>query len=100
MTEQTRLAFGTLLTSREETAYNRLKENPQFLEVCAQQAKSEEMVEELYQQFEKTYRIAIRRHYEGEVHKTNFEIKAVYLQGLRDCFKLLAFLSDQSEVQL
>lgn len=63
--------------------------------------KTEEMVEEFYQRFEKNEQITIRRHYEGETHRETFELKEVYLQGLRDCFKLCAFLNGtQSEVQI
>lgn len=92
MTSMTRDALRSLISAREEVAFNRLEQNPDYQEVCKQQEKSEEMVEGLYQRFEKSERIAIRRHYEGEVHKTNYEIKEAYLQGLCDCFRILGFL--------
>lgn len=92
MTNMTRDALRSLIGAREEVALNRLDNNFEYQKVCDQQEKSEEVVEELLQQFEKLDRITIRRHYESEVHKTNYEIKAAYIQGLRDCFSLFGFL--------
>ena len=92
MTDEDRMIFKSLINKREEIACNRLKDNQQYLEVCKQQSKTEDMVEELYRRFEKEERIFIRRHYEGETHKQSLEIDEVYLQGLRDSFKLIAFL--------
>ena len=91
----TRQALRSLIVSREELALKRLAENPDYLEICEKQKQSEGIIEELYQQFEKSDRITIRRHYEGEVHKKNLEYKEVYLQGLRDCFRLFTFLGDE-----
>ncbi len=48
--------------------------------------------EELFQRFERDERISIHHHYEGETRKHGFEIDEVYLQGLRDSIKFLAFL--------
>jgi len=99
MKSLTREALNSLVGAREDIALTRIQENAEYSEVCKQQEQTEEMVEKIYQQLEKTDRIMICRHYEGEVHKTSFEINELYLQGLRDCFKLIAFLSDfQSEV--
>ena len=101
MTNETRQMLRALIASREEFAWNNLKENSEYLEVCKEQDKSEKVVEELYQRFDKEDRITICRHYEGEIHKQNFEIKELYIQGLRDGFQLLTFLSgSHSEVQL
>lgn len=81
-----------LVNMRDEIAFKRLKENTRYLEICAQQEKTEIMVEELLHCFEKDDRIFIRRHYEGETAKQGFELEAVYLQGMRDSAKVLAFL--------
>lgn len=82
----------TLVNMREEIAFKRLKDNTRYLEICVQQEKTEIMVEELLHRFEKDDRIFIRRHYEGETAKHGFELEAVYLQGMRDSAKVLAFL--------
>lgn len=84
--------FKTFINMREEIAMNRLKNNLQYLEVYAQQEKTENMVEELFQRFERDERISIHRHYEGETRKHGFEMDEVYLQGLRDSIKFLVFI--------
>ena len=99
MDNMTRNAVRTLMGAREETAFRHLEYDTDYQEICKQQKKSEEIVEELYQQFEKPDRLTIRRHYEGEIYKTSFQIKEAYIQGLRDCFSLVHFLSG-SEVRL
>lgn len=93
MDNMTREALRSLIGAREEQALRRLETDLDYQEVCKQQEKSEAVVEELYQKFEKADRVTVRRHYEGELHKTNYEIKTAYIQGLRDCFLLFCFLS-------
>lgn len=93
MTTKTRDALRSLIGAREDLALKELEQNLAYLSVCKEQKKTEEMVEELLLRFEKPDRMAIRRHYEGEVHKSNYELKAAYIQGLRDCFLLFGFLS-------
>ncbi len=92
MTNEERKMFKTFINMREEIAMNRLKNNFQYLEICAQQEITEKTVDELFQRFEKEERISIYSHYEGETRKNSFEIDEVYLQGLRDSMKFLAFL--------
>ena len=92
MADAERKMLKTFLGMREETAFNRLKENPPYLELCAQQDETKIKAEELLHRFEKDDRIFIRRHYEGETAKQGFELEAAYLQGMRDSAKVLAFL--------
>lgn len=92
MTNEEQKMFKTFINMREEIAMDRLKNNLQYLELYVQQEKTENMVEELFQRFEREERIAIHRHYEGETRKHGFEVDEVYLQGLRDSIKFLAFL--------
>jgi len=82
MANMTRDALRSLIGSRVDIALERLEEKLEYLKICKEQEESGEIVEEFYQQFEKSDRITIRRHYEGEVEKTNLEIKEVYLQGI------------------
>lgn len=96
MDNETLQAVNALIFTREDAAFDRLEKDAAYEAVCAQQDKTEKMVEEYYQRFEKSERIAIRRHYEEETRKQNLELKAVYIQGLRDCFQLCAFLSGVS----
>lgn len=93
MDDTTREALRSLITARKEIAYNRIKEDPAYSEVCRQQNESEKTVEALYRRFDKAEQTAIRDHYEGEVHKTNFELDEVYRQGLYDCFRLIGILN-------
>lgn len=92
MTNEEREMLKTLINMREEIAMNRLKNNLQYLEVYVQQEKTENIVKELFQRFERDERISIHRHYEGETRKHGFEIDEVYLQGLKDSIKFFAFL--------
>lgn len=93
MDNMTRDAVRSLIGAREEFALRRLDSDLDYQGICKRQKKSEETVEELLERFEKEERITVRRHYEGEVEKTNCEIKVAYIQGLRDCFRLFGFLS-------
>ena len=81
-----------LVNMRQEAIFSRLNSNPRYLEVCVRQEKTEDKVEELFRRFKKDERIAIRRHYEGELEKQSFESDEAYLQGLRDCAQFLMFL--------
>lgn len=81
----------SLIGARENFALTKLDNNLEYQSVCRNQGKSAETVEEQYQRFEKADRITIRRHYEGEIQKTNYQIKEAYIQGLRDCFCLISF---------
>ena len=92
MTDAERKILKAFVNMREEIAFKRLKDNTRYLEICAQQEKTETMVEELLHRFEKDERISIRQHYEGETAKQCFELEAAYLQGLRDSARFLAFL--------
>lgn len=100
MTTETRQALGALFDSRDNLVWNRLKENPQYLELCRRQDESEKEVEELLHRFEKHDRITIRRHYEGEAEQESIASKELYVQGLRDCFKLITFLGGSCEALL
>lgn len=93
MTKMTRDALGSLITARIEFALNQLDQDSEYIELCNQQKKTEETAQELLNQLEKPDRITIRRHYEGELRKTNREIEAAYIQGLRDHSELIEFLS-------
>lgn len=92
-------AVYSLIDAREEVALRNLQNNEDYQTLCKQQAQSEEVIEALFQRFEQTEYKTIRRHYEGELQKMDFEIKHAYVQGLRDCFILFRFLSG-NEVHL
>ena len=92
MIENERLMLNTFIDSRLEFALKRLDDNPAYQEQCRQQGESEEVAENILHKLEKHERIAVRRHYEGETAKVCFELDEAYLQGLRDCVKLFAFL--------
>lgn len=92
MANMTRDALRSLIGSRVDIALERLEEKLEYLKICKEQEESGEIVEEFYQKFEKSDRITIRRHYEGEVEKTNLKSKKSIYRGL---FKLFAFLGDE-----
>ena len=93
MTKMTAEAIGSLILARQDWACTRLDENREYKFLREQQKQSEKMVEELYQCFDKNEQRSIRRHYEGEILLENFRLDEVYIQGLRDGFELIAFLS-------
>lgn len=84
--------YKEFVTARIEVALQRLHNNPMYMERRSKQNASEEVVENLFQKLNKEDRIAIRRHYEGETVRENFELDEAYLQGMRDCIQILSFL--------
>lgn len=99
MDKNTRRAIIELFGVRQELATSRLKANPKFQELVAQQKISVEAAEEQYKRFSETERLTIQRHYEDQLGKEIMENEAIYIQGLRDCFALFGFLNGK-EVQL
>ncbi|MDL2258159.1 hypothetical protein LJC42_03240 [Eubacteriales bacterium OttesenSCG-928-K08] len=93
MNDNEKKIVKTLIDSRYTVALERLKENPQYAKVCQQQEVSGEAADTLLHKLEKDERITVRRHFEGETHKTGFELDAVYLQGISDCLRALVFLA-------
>lgn len=101
MTNSERKILREFVSGRLDIMFDRLKDNTGYIEICEQQKISEEIADELLQKLEKDERITVRRHYEGEVIKTGIEIDEAYLQGLRDCVKILSLLGVFSvEVEL
>ena len=101
MTETTSEAFYSFVNERQEYACTRLRKDADYNRLCERQKQSEEIVEELYQHFDEDEYLSIVQHYEGETDLENCRLDAVYIQGLRDCFELITFLSDEEdEVQL
>lgn len=93
MTDAERIMVKTFINSRLEIAFQRLKDNPAYVKHCRAQDKSAVVVDELLNALSKDDRITIRRHYEGETEKESFELNETYLQGLKDCIRVLAFLN-------
>lgn len=94
MTSMTKEMLLTLLTSRIDLALDLVSENPEYLTVCKQQGKSQHEVDELFERCSREEKRLIERYNEGETHKETFEIRAAYLQGMRDCYAILGLLSD------
>lgn len=84
--------YKEFVTARIEVALQRLRNNPMYMDWCSKQNASEEKVDKLLHKLNKKERIAIRRHYEGEIVRENFELDEAYLQGMRDCIQILSFL--------
>ena len=92
MTDSEHKALRQIIFDRLHVIYKQLKYDVQYQEVCEQQRKSEAEAEALLHKLEKSERITIRNHYEGEVNKANIELEEAYIQGLRDCVQALIFL--------
>jgi hypothetical protein len=82
----------SLMAARQEIALTRLMGNIDYQDICHRQSETAKAVEEFYNdRFTTEERITIRRHYEGGIEKSHYETDEVYLQGFRDCFKLVIF---------
>lgn len=92
MTETEQKMLRELLADRQAVALNRLKDETRYIEVCEAHDKQGEAAEALLQRLEKEERLIIRRYYEDEQYQIHLELEAVYLQGLRDSMKILAFM--------
>lgn len=93
LSDMERNAYKVFITSRIEVSLQRLKDNPEYNAYCRQQDASGDVVEEILHKLDKDDRITIRRHYEGQTVKENFELDSAYIQGLKDCFRALSCLS-------
>lgn len=101
MTNSERKILREFVSGRLDIMFDRLKDHTGYIEICERQKISDDVADMLLQKLEKDERITIRRHYEGEVIKTGIEIDEAYLQGLRDCVKILSLLGVFSvEVEL
>ena len=94
MTNTTNEAIKSLITSREEIAFNQANEKIEYIEICKQQEKAEKSINKLYERFNAEELSTIHKYYENENYKQSLELRTIYLQGLKDCFKLVAFLGD------
>ena len=65
--------------------------NPRYREVCKNQEKNWQTIDVILRKLEDDDRRAVLRHFEEDVHKFGFESDGAYLQGVRDCFSMLAF---------
>lgn len=92
LSDMERNACKAFIISRIEVSLQRVKDNPEYRDYCRQQDASGDVVEELLHKLDKDDRITIRRHYEGQTTKENFELDSAYIQGLKDCFRVLSFL--------
>lgn len=93
MIEENKRAYKDFVIARIETALLRLRNNPAYIHRCRKQEKSEKKIDKLLHKLKKHERTAIRRYYEGEMVKQNFELDETYLQGMRDCFQIFSFLN-------
>lgn len=93
MTGAERKTYKEFVIARIEVALQRLHNNPMYMEWSRKQDASGEKVEKLLHKLSKKERIAIRRHYEGEIVRENFELDETYLQGMRDCVQIFSFLN-------
>ncbi|MCL2055136.1 MAG: hypothetical protein FWG90_11985 [Oscillospiraceae bacterium] len=95
MPEQKYDPIYELISERQDTALKRTLKNKEYVDLCNHQKSSEKSIENLYKKhLEKSEQIEIREHYEREIERRSYELNDIYLQGLRDAFKLLLFLSE------
>jgi hypothetical protein len=85
-------AIKDFINARVNMAILKLKNsNARYREVYEKQEDNWQEVDTILQKLESDDRSAVLRHYEEEVHKFGFEFNETYLQGVKDCFGLLAF---------
>lgn len=85
-------AINDFINSRINLAIHKMDgSDPRYQEVCKKQENSWKSIDTILQKLEKGERHAVLRYYEDEVHKLSLESNGVYLQGIKDCFSVLAF---------
>jgi len=85
-------AIKDFIGSRVNFAIFKLEDNnPRYQEVRKNQQEKWQSVDVILRKLENDDRRAVLRYYEDEVHKFGFESEESYLQGIKDCFSMLAF---------
>ena len=92
MTDTERKMLRHFVSARQEIAFSRLQYSARYQEICERQKRTDADVDDALAKLEKDERIIVRRHYEGDTEKTGCELNEAYLQGLRDCVRILALL--------
>lgn len=92
--------YKDFVIARIEITLLQFRNNQAYIERCRLQEKNEERIDKLLHKLNKRGRIPIRRYYEGETVKRNFELNETYLQGIRDFAQIFSFLNTlDTEVQ-
>jgi len=93
MTKEDNRIIQSLIAEREEVAYRRIKDDTYYQKICNRQKEDRKVVEELYNdRFTQEEQDTINDYHEGGNEKRSMEIDEVYIQGFKDCFKLIIHL--------
>lgn len=88
----TKECWKSYITSRVELALERISRNPEYIELCEQQDKSQETVDSLLEKLGGENALTVRRYYEMETMRQSFEIDEAYMQGMMDAIQFLGGL--------
>ena len=89
--ENSRDSWKNLITSRIDTALERVnRDNSEYIELCQQQEKDERIVDMLLKKLDKEEQDIVHQYYDKEIEKENYELEETYMQGVKDgiCFLL------------
>lgn len=84
--------WKSFISSRIELALERISRNPEYIELCRQQDKSQETVDLLLEELGEENALAVHRHYEMENMRQSYEIDEAYMQGVKDAIQFLGGL--------
>ena len=94
MTDNEYRFMREIIGSRTELAVLNLRDsNPRYKEVHEAQEKNWESIKSILSKLEREDHLAVTRYYEDEVHKSCFELDEAYLQGVKDCPRVLRFFN-------
>ena len=85
--------WKSFISSRVELALESISRNPEYIELCRQQDKEQEIVDSLLEKLGDENALMIRRHYEMENMRQSYEIDEAYMQGIKDAIRFLSSLN-------
>ena len=88
----TKECWKSYISSRVEFALERISRNPEYIKLCEQQEKDQEVVDSLLKKLGDENALTVRRHYEMETTRQSFEIDEAYMQGMMDAIQFLGGL--------
>lgn len=83
-TNNSRACWENLIASRIEISLERVGKEPEYKELCRQQAISEKRLNEVLTRFSKEGQTVIHQYCDQSIEKENYELEETYMQGMKD----------------
>ena len=88
-TNNSRACWENLIASRIEISLERVGKEPEYKELCRQQAISEKRLNEVLTRFSKEDQNVLHQYYDQSIEKENYELEETYIQGVKDGIQFL-----------